>query len=494
MSERLAEIVARRRSRLASEGPELGEPVPATRQLPVAPFVTPSPLICEVKRRSPSRGDIDADLDPVELAATYGRHGATAISVLTERDHFAGSLADLMAVKRALPTVPVLRKDFLLRPADVDVAFRAGADAVLLLASVLPAADLAALLERANELGLAALVEVHSSEEIAAVRALRPPLIGVNCRNLRTFEVDLTLPAQLAPQIDWPATLLFESGVRSAEDAALARSSGYDGVLVGESVVREPSLVGDIAAQLRVSVSPFWKRMLGRGPDGATVTPLVKICGLTTQQDAEHAAACGADALGFILADSKRRASAATVRSVPDLGVPKVGVVVDEVGEAAELLAEGALDALQLHGDEPPGSCFSLGFPYYKVLRVADGTNQELASAASGYRCPRVLIDHDGGDYRGGSGQRVSDAALAAMTAARGNEPLWLAGGLAADNVADAVARWQPELVDAASRLESAPGRKNPSAVRAFVDAAKRAGAQLEEQAASAPSVAVSHG
>ena len=493
MTALLAQIVERRRLRVANEGPELGEHIPTSRRHPVVPFVTAAPLVCEVKRRSPSRGDIDTRLNPVDLAATYQRHGATAISVLTEQDHFSGSLADLLAVKRSSPALPVLRKDFLFTPADVDVAYRAGADAVLLLASTLTPDEMAAMLNRAKERGLAALVEVHTDEEIAAVRPLRPELVGVNCRDLQTFDVDLSLPARLAPSIDWPATLLFESGIHNAEDTALAQSSGYAGVLVGEAVVRNPELVGEIAAQLQRGVAPFWRQVLGgsqRARGGSPGTSdstarssrtLVKICGLTTPRDAEHAMSAGADVLGFMFTESPRRATAATVRAVRDLEVPKVGVVVDDAAEAGELLAEGALDALQLHGDEAPDRCFSLGFPYYKALPIGDASAAAVAHQAQQYRCPRVLVDHGGGAYRGGSGKRVADEALAVLAAARGEKPLWLAGGLAADNVAGVIHRWRPELVDASTRLESAPGKKDPGAVSAFLAAVRDASAEKVE-------------
>jgi indole-3-glycerol phosphate synthase/phosphoribosylanthranilate isomerase len=462
MSPTLQEIVSARRTRVQREGHTLDESVPTSRRYPVVPFATEPMLVCEVKRRSPSRGAIDAALDPAALARRYRDLGATGISVLTERDHFGGSLGDLMAVKEAAPDLPVLRKDFLLDREDIDIAFRAGADAILLLASVLTRRELSQMLAHAQRLGLAALVEVHDAAEVAKIRPLAPPLTGVNCRDLRTFTVDRTLPARLAPAIDWPTTRLFESGVSSAEDAALARSSGFAGVLVGEAVVRDLALVAAIASQLDRPVGGFWGAALAKSEiRRAQSRPLVKICGITRARDAEHSVRAGADMLGFIFADSPRRAGREVVADSRHLPVLKVGVVVDDPGEAGELLREGLLDALQLQGDEEPDACFDLAFPYYKAIAVADAGDLHRRGE---YRCPRVLIDAAGGQYRGGSGVRLGDDILDAAAP----ESLWLAGGLSPENVAAVVARWRPELIDASSRLEAAPGEKDPAAVTRF--------------------------
>ena len=134
----------------------------------------------------------------------------------------------------------MLRKDFLLDERDLEVSHRAGADAVLLLAACLSAAELGRLYRHTLALGMTPLVEVHDGADLAKARAVRPLLTGINSRDLTTFEVDTTLPARLRPAVDWPTTLLFESGIHCAEDAAFARSAGFDGVLVGEAVVRRP--------------------------------------------------------------------------------------------------------------------------------------------------------------------------------------------------------------------------------------------------------------
>ena len=629
----LNEIVAGRRRRVAAEGAELGEAVPERRGQPLVPLV-PLPggsaggvgtggarapsgewmrsppesagdggrgsggapalassrggsgaaplLVCEIKRRSPSRGAIAPGLDAVGQARRYADAGVRAVSVLTEPDHFGGALADLVAVKEACPHLSVLRKDFLLDERDLEVSYRAGADAVLLLAACLSTEELGRLYRRALELGMTPLVEVHDDADLARARAVRPLLTGINSRDLTTFEVDTTLPARLRPAVDWPTTLLFESGIQRAEDAAFARSAGFDGVLVGEAVVRRPELVAELHAVLSAPAvagagaevhapaagacaganagaatgpaseagtdatagvrkgagagtgaaagaageagtdaatgagragagiaagmaagadedagagagagpdvdagaaatgartarprgvrEPFWARVFAArhrlaGSGRPLTRPLIKVCGITNRADAELAVALGADLLGFILAPAPRRARPQAIRELADLPVLKVGVVVNDVSEALPLLRDGFLDALQLHGDEAPGECYEIAFPYYKAVRV--GAPADL-DAERAYRCPRVLLDAYSPAARGGTGRRVADDLLARRAAGDGARPLWLAGGMGPDNVAEVIRTHAPELIDASSRLEAEPGRKDHAKLRAF--------------------------
>ena len=194
-------------------------------------------VIAEIKRRSPSRGTLNADLDPARLATLYEQGGAAAISVLTERDYFSGSPEDLRRVRRTVG-LPVLRKDFVLHPAQVWESAAMGADAVLLIVAILDDSTLSELIEESRTAGLATLVEVHSEEE--AERALRSaaPIIGVNNRDLTTFEVDLATAETLADCIGARALRVAESGIHTPDDVARMAQAGYDAVLVGESLVR----------------------------------------------------------------------------------------------------------------------------------------------------------------------------------------------------------------------------------------------------------------
>jgi indole-3-glycerol phosphate synthase len=201
---------------------------------PPRPFPR-SGLIAEVKRASPSRGAINPGLDPVQLAQAYERGGAAAVSVLTDRVHFGGSLDDLRAVRAAV-SLPVLRKDFIVTPFQVREARAHGADAILLIAAAAPLRTLVELRELARSLGLAVLFEVHEEAELEAARACAPDLLGINARNLKTLEVHPDVFARLAAKASGVAPLVAESGVRAAEQARAYRAQGADLLLVGEAL------------------------------------------------------------------------------------------------------------------------------------------------------------------------------------------------------------------------------------------------------------------
>jgi indole-3-glycerol phosphate synthase len=201
---------------------------------PVRPFPRTG-LIAEVKRASPSRGPINAGLDPAQLAQAYERGGAAAISVLTDRAHFGGSLDDLRAARAAV-SLPVLRKDFIVTAFQVREARAHGADAILLIAGAAPLPQLRELAHLARELGMAVLFEVHARDELAAAQACEPDLLGVNARDLRTLKVHADTFARIAPLAKGIAPLVAESGVRTAEDARRYRGQGAAMLLVGEAV------------------------------------------------------------------------------------------------------------------------------------------------------------------------------------------------------------------------------------------------------------------
>lgn len=204
-------------------------------------------LLAEVKRRSPSAGDIRPGADPVEVARAYVNGGAAALSVLTDEQFFGGSLQALERVRAAVE-LPVLRKDFVIDPVQVWQARAAGADAVLLIVRILGGAELMELQALARELGMDALVEVHGGAELE--RALRAgcTLIGVNNRDLGTFVTDLDLSLRVAAQVPESVTLVAESGIRTAADVDRLGAAGIDAVLVGESLMRQPDLRAAAAA------------------------------------------------------------------------------------------------------------------------------------------------------------------------------------------------------------------------------------------------------
>lgn len=204
-------------------------------------------VIAEVKRRSPSAGSLADDLDAADQARRYVEGGAAAVSVLTEPEFFAGSLDDLRAVRRAV-TVPILRKDFLLHPAQVAEAAAAGADAVLLIAAIVDDDVLGALIAEARRLGLDALVEVHDEAEVARALGAGADLVGVNNRDLTTFEVDLGVAERLANLLPDDVVRVAESGVSDVRGARRMAAAGYDAILVGEAAVRAEDPAAFVAA------------------------------------------------------------------------------------------------------------------------------------------------------------------------------------------------------------------------------------------------------
>ncbi|MBU1587410.1 MAG: indole-3-glycerol phosphate synthase TrpC [Actinobacteria bacterium] len=203
-------------------------------------------IIAEIKRASPSRGPLAEIADPASLASAYQLGGASAISVLTEGRRFGGSLADLEAVRNAV-SVPLLRKDFIADPYQVLEARASGADLVLLIVAALEQAPLAELFALVRELGMTPLVETHSADEVSRALDLGADLIGVNARDLSTFELDQDLFGRLADQIPSGVIRIAESAVKTPADVAHYRKAGADVVLVGEALVTN----GDPVTTLR---------------------------------------------------------------------------------------------------------------------------------------------------------------------------------------------------------------------------------------------------
>jgi indole-3-glycerol phosphate synthase len=242
----LDEILAVKRSELAETRRRAGElarraasaPAPrGFRRALLARGGAPR-VIAELKRRSPSKGEIRADFDPVAIARAYEAGGAAALSVLTDERFFGGSLAVLEAV-RAATALPLLRKDFVIDPVQIDEARAAGADAVLLIVAALAKPELEELHAHAVALGLDVLVEVHDEAELDAAKGVGADLIGINNRDLRTFVTDLAVTERLAKRVPQGALVVAESGIFGPEDVARLQRAGAAAFLVGESLMRE---------------------------------------------------------------------------------------------------------------------------------------------------------------------------------------------------------------------------------------------------------------
>jgi indole-3-glycerol phosphate synthase len=204
-------------------------------------------LITEVKKASPSKGVLHADLDPARLADAYASAGAAAISVLTESRYFQGSLENLAAIRAHLPDMPLLRKDFILKPYQVFESRASGADALLLITAILDDAGLKELLSLSHDLGMSCLVEVHNEAELKRALACPAKIIGINNRDLKTMSVDLAVTRRLRPLIPPDRIVVSESGIKGPDDIRKMRGWGVDAILVGEALVT----AGDVKARIK---------------------------------------------------------------------------------------------------------------------------------------------------------------------------------------------------------------------------------------------------
>ena len=219
---------------------------PPVRSLAAAVTSPGMSVIAEIKRRSPSRGQLAPELDPRALASAYQAGGAAAISVLTEPEFFDGSIADLQAAASAV-ALPVLRKDFILDPVQVWESRAIGADAVLLIVAALDDEMLTKLIATAEEARIETLVEVHDEVEVDRARASGAGIVGVNARDLSTFHVDLSVTERLSDRLGGFSARVAESGITGPADVARMMSAGYDAVLVGETLVRETDPAAAVA-------------------------------------------------------------------------------------------------------------------------------------------------------------------------------------------------------------------------------------------------------
>jgi indole-3-glycerol phosphate synthase/phosphoribosylanthranilate isomerase len=375
--------------------------------------------IAEVKRRSPSAGDLRPDADPARLAAQFAAAGASAVSVLVD-ERFAGTVDDLRAA-RATTDVPLIGKGFFSTEEHVRELREAGADAVLLILRDLDDATCGRLLAYAHDLGMDALVEAHDADELQRALALDAPVIGINARDLTTFAIDRRRQLELVARASVSAGLgdrivVAESGVHTRAQGAAAELAGADAILVGSALMQAT----DPQAKLR--------ELLSR--------PLVKVCGLTRQEDVDAAAEAGADLLGFIHVEASPR-RCASVLDVPETSLA-VSVFVEETHETDA-------DLVQFYPDR-----------------------------GSGVRGRQAMLLRDGVEVARVLDQPWQDRdALHWTRAAAAEGRVVLAGGLGPENVRDAIAAVRPWAVDASSSLESEPGVKDHARVRAYLEAAR---------------------
>lgn len=465
MSDILKQIIDKRLSDIERLGMTFGIEIPQKRIRAVHPFMAAKGVILEVKRASPSKGDIACELDPSVTAINYSKSGAAAISCLTESNYFKGSLKDLLEVCNATETA-VLRKDFLLFKEEIEISYRAGADAVLLIARILSKENLLEMAEKVQELGMSALIEIRSDEDLEKLSFIMPQLekkyfvCGVNSRDLANFKIDLLRPCMMMSKIKKimgdDARIIFESGVTTVECAKSIGSLGFSGLLLGEAAAKNPEksvqFVTAFCNSRENKNSQFWNEYASSLVCKKN-KPLLKICGLTRSQDALLAMKLGADFLGFIFADkfprsiTKENRLKELLKYFDSIKAKKVCVITDvtspESHQAIQFVKDGIFDVLQFHNikySEVASSLLEL--PHYFAVKTNE-ERQELIKKGE----LRVLLDSKefvSEVKKADSIQKDSDFAH--------KDNLWLAGGLNPENIADVK---NFELLDISSGIEN---------------------------------------
>jgi indole-3-glycerol phosphate synthase/phosphoribosylanthranilate isomerase len=425
-----------------------GAVAPSDRSLKAALAAPRTGFILECKKASPSRGVLRADYDAVAIARSYAPF-ADAISVLTDGPFFGGSLDDLAAVRAAV-ALPVLCKDFVVDPYQIYEARERGADAALLMCSVLRDDQLARCLAACRELEVDALVEVHDEAELARALGAGADIVGVNNRDLATLAIDLATSERLLPQIPAGVLAVCESGIERRQSIR-ALSASADAFLIGSHLMG----ARDLDAAVRELV-------FGR----------VKVCGLTRAADATAARAAGATFGGVVLwPGSPRHLDVAAARRLcRDVPLRWVGVFVDApADDVAAAAAALGLAAVQLHGDEDGDHVAAVkarvppGCEVWKARRIAPDAT--LLGDAGG--ADRLLCDGFHAGLRGGSGRRFDWRLCAAHP---DKDRLVIGGGITADNAAAAEALGC-YAIDLSSGVERAPGEKDPEKLAALFGA-----------------------
>lgn len=449
----IAQIVEQRKKDIAERGINFGFEIPKVRTRPINPFMAERGVILEVKRASPSKGDISPELNAAETALKYRANGASAISCLTEENYFKGNLGDLMAVCAAVPDIAVLRKDFLIDEREIEIAYLCGADAVLLISGILSLEKMKSMTAKCAELGIRAFVEVRTeadADKVLEVKKYYPQTIvcGVNSRNLKDFSIDLLVPAQLKEKLG--GDVVFESGITTPQAAANVGSIGFCGLLLGEFAARSPEKAGEFVRAFKgAEKNLYGQKILSLAQkvykNKESSRPLVKICGLTRASDVLLADSLGADFVGFIFAQGFARNVCGEKfeqikKVLPEVKALKVGVITDvqskEAAVAVKLVKEGILDFIQLHGIKYEELTEELkNIPHYFALsskeRIENVETEKLDSLGE----VRYLQD--------------CKAHVYAST-----EHLWLAGGLTPQNVLELCKKFNPELVDVSGGIE----------------------------------------
>ncbi|KAJ3114352.1 bifunctional tryptophan synthase trp1 [Phlyctochytrium bullatum] len=492
-------------------------------------------VMAEIKRASPSKGSIDLGAHAASQAVEYATGGASVISVLTEPTWFKGSLSDMLTARQALEKVPnrpaVLRKDFVVDPYMIYEARLAGADTVLLIVAILPKEKLVHLMRISRSLDMEPLVEVANRDEMAIAVEVGAKVIGVNNRDLHTFSVDSNRTVGLASMVPKGCYLIALSGITGRSDVEKYLSAGASGILVGESLMRSEDKREFIRSLRGLPSERSEQKSIGKRDGSGT---LVKICGITSIEDAEAAAKSGASFIGLIFADSPRKVdmhqakqiveylrgvgtsrstkakisyptvstSAKSATSGVSTAIPStwyrgcesgirdavkhsiaplfVGVFQNHKLEEINAIVDFVgLDLIQLHGEEDP-ALFSplLRVPVIKAYHIFEDDSLrtiEDRMATGSNNIVAGLLDTGvkaKGANQGGSGVTFNWE-LAKDLVSKSRIPIWVAGGLTPANVSDVVQTVRPWCVDVSSGVEQSKGVKDHEKIAAFIDAVR---------------------
>lgn len=456
----LEEIVEKKRLRLAKKALSLEElkekvkPYQAKEKISFYDALAKEGLsiIGEIKKASPSKGLIKEDFIPLHLAKEY-ENCVDAVSVLTEEDYFLGKDEYLEEVSREI-SLPTLCKDFIIDPVQIYLAKLLGASCILLIVNILKDQELLDYLALATELGLDALVEVHTREEL--FRALRTPakIIGINNRDLKTFQTSLEVTRELSPYIPKDRLVVSESGIMSPEDVELLDSVRVDAILVGENFMRATS-ISQCAASLKLARKEVYR-------------PELKICGIKKESEVAIVNEFPVNYVGFIFAESKRKISGEQCKKLAESlrpGIRKVGVFVNEpIEKLLQILKECELDVIQLHGDETVDYIKKIPTKVWKTIAVRDEDSLRKVKEYEG-QVAGILFETYHEKVKGGTGERFDWKLFPKQ--GQGYVRI-LAGGVRPENVREAMSIARPDVIDANSGVET-DGLKTYEQIQALV-------------------------